>query len=237
MTGKIMTVSFRLMRQDEIYGFLNDVSHQITGTFSEVPDCAKEFLKAQCAYEEALQVDDTVFSASDLAAADREADGAWTGLNMYLKAMRLYPRADVREAAEQIWNVFSRYDNPTSLAYATEYGLMERMLTELHKLPESVLEKANAVIWIKELDEKCSLFIQMYALRIQEKAGKVSGASKTARLAAIEAYRRMVAMIEALLLVSPTEEIERFAGHLNELIANKQIVFKSRQTKATSAET
>lgn len=230
MVDKIVSVSFRLMGQDEIYSFLDDVAQQITGTFAEEPEFAKEFMQMQSAYEEALHMDDTVFSVTDLAAADREADSAWTGLNMYLKAMRMHPKADVRDAAEQIWGVFNRHENPTSLPYATEYGIMERLLDDLHTLPEDVLNKANASVWIKELDEKCSLFIQMYALRIKEKAGKVSGAAKTARLAAIDAYRRMVTMIEALLLVSPTEEVERLATHLNELIANRQIVFqKGRQ--------
>ncbi|MBQ4360934.1 MAG: hypothetical protein II767_11840, partial [Proteobacteria bacterium] len=85
------------------------------------------------------------------------------------------------------------------------------------------------------LETKCACFIQMYSMRVQDKAIKVTGATKTARLNAINSYAEMVSTMNALLIVAPTEELTRFATHLNELISAKQTMMKSRKTKAANA--
>lgn len=234
MAEKIKSISLGKLAQNEAFGFLNDVSHQIEDTFSVFPDCVNAFRLAQMAFDDALKTVDPAFSASELAAADHDADMAWSGLNAYLKAMLAHPDADVRDAAEKIYNVFNQYDNPTALAYATEYGIMERLVGELKNIPADVLNKANATAWVNDLEAKCANFIQMYTLRVQDKATKVTGATKTARLNAISSYGEMVTTMNALLIVAPTEELTRFATHLNELISAKQTAIKSRKTKAAN---
>lgn len=235
MAEKIKAISLSRLAMNEVFGFLNDVSHQLEDTFSAFPDCANGFQVAQKAFNDALKTVDPAFSASELAAADHDADMAWSGLNAYLKAMLAHPETDVHEAAEKIYGVFSQYDNPTALAYATEYGIMERLVGELKKLPADVINKANATAWINALEAKCACFIQMYSMRVQDKAIKVTGATKTARLNAINSYAEMVSTMNALLIVAPTEELTRFATHLNELISAKQTMMKSRKTKAANA--
>ena len=234
MTEKIKSISFSRFAMNEAFGFLNDVSHQLLDTFSDLPSCAISFQSAQKAFDDALKAVDPAFSAADLTAADHDADLAWSGLNAYLKAMLAHPEDDVREATEKIYNVFSQYDNPTALAYATEYGIMERLVGELKKIPSSILDKANATAWVNALDTKCTNFLQMYSMRVQDKATKVTGAAKNARLNAIHSYAEMVNTMNALLIVAPTEELARFATHLNELIVAKQITLKSRKTRAAN---
>ena len=235
MAEKIKSIFLTKLAQNEAFGFLNDVSHQIEDTFTVLPDCVNAFRLAQKAFDDALKTVDPVFSAADLTAADHDADMAWSGLNAYLKAMLVHPDTDVRDAAEKVYNVFNQYDNPTALAYATEYGIMERLIGELKTIPADVLNKANATAWVNALEVKCANFIQMYTLRIQDKATKVTGATKTARLNAINSYGEMINTMNALLIVAPTEELTRFATHLNELISAKQTAIKSRKTKAANA--
>ena len=235
MTERIKSISLSKLAQNETFGFLNDVSHQLEDTFSAIPDCAREFLQAQNEFNDALKAVDPAYSAADLSAADHDADMAWAGLNGYLKAMLAHPEGDVRDAAEKIFGVFSQYENPTTLAYATEYGIMERLVGELKKFPTEILDKANATVWVNSLENKCGSFIQMYSLRVQDKATKVTGATKNARLKAIRCFGDMVNTMNALLIVAPTEDLKRFAIHLNELITAKQISLKSRKTKAANA--
>lgn len=235
MAEKIKSISLSKLAQNEAFGFLNDVYHQIEDTFSEFSDCITAFRQAQKAFDDALKTVDPALSAAELSAADRNADMAWSGLHAYLKAMLAHPDADVRDAAEKVYNVFNQYENPTALAYATEYGIMERLVDELKTIPADVLDKAQATAWVKDLETKCTNFIQMYSIRVQDKATKVTGATKTARLNAINSYGEMINTMNAMLIVAPTEELSRFAAHLNELISAKQTTIKSRKTKATNA--
>lgn len=235
MAEKIKAISLSRLAQNEVFGFLNDVSHQIKDTFSALPECTNAFCVAQKAFDDALKSVDPAFSAAELAAADHDADMAWSGLNAYLKAMLAHPETSVRETSEMVFNVFNQYENPTALAYATEYGIMERLVGELKSIPADVLDKANATAWVNDLEVKCANFIQMYSMRVQDKAAKVTGATKTARLNAINSYTEMVNTMNALLIVAPTDDLVRFATHLNELISAKQTTIKSRKTKAANA--
>lgn len=235
MAEKIATLNLKILANHDVFGFLNDVSHQIDDTFSAKPECVHAFVEAQKAFDEALKGCDAVISAEEISAADRDADLAWSCLNAYLKVMLSHPVAQKRDAAEKIFQVFSKYENPTALAYATEYGILERLLSELKTIPKETLDMADAAEWIHDLDAKCARFIQLYSLRVQDKATRVTGATKTARLNAIDTYREMVKLINALLIVSPTDELSRFASHLNELISAKQIAIKSKKTKSGNA--
>lgn len=235
MAEMVAAINLSVLTNNDIYGFMNDVAHQIEDTFSVSPDYTKEFVDTLRAFDEALRGGDAAFSSKELSDADRDADLAWWSLNGFLKAMTSHPNPEKREAAIKVFKVFSQYENPTALSYATEYGILERLLAELKAIPEELLVKADVVEWIKDLDDKCSSFIQMYSLRVQDKATKVTGATKTARLNAIRAYRDMIAMVNALLVVSPEADIKRFASHVNELIAKQQIILKSKRTKAANA--
>lgn len=235
MAEMVASINLSALTNNDVYGFLNDVAHQIEDTFSVSPDYAKEFVNALKAFDEALRVGDAAFSSKELSDADRDADLAWWALNGFLKAMTSHPNPEKRDAAIKVFMVFSQYENPTSLAYATEYGILERLLADLKSLPEELLAKADVVEWIKDLEDKCSNFIQMYSMRIQDKALKVTGATKIARMNVIKTYRDMITMVNALLVVSPEVDLIRFAMHVNELITKKQIAIKSKKTKAANA--
>jgi hypothetical protein len=195
----------------------------------------KPFVEALKAFDEALRVGDAIFSSKEMADADRDADLAWWALNGFLKAMTSHPNPAKRDAAIKVFMTFSQYENPTSLSYATEYGIMERLLSDLKALPSALLETADVVEWIKDLEEKCTTFVQMYSIRVQDKASKMTGLTKTARVNAVNAYRDMITMVNALLVVSPEADLVRFASHVNELISKKLIVMKSKKTRAANA--
>ncbi len=234
MAEKIAALNLGLLTNNEAYGFLNDVVHQIQDTFTTQPDFIVPFITAQKAFDAALKGTESALTATDLANADHDTDLAWCGLNAYLKAMVVHPTEEKRLAAQKVSQVFSQYDNPTALAYATEYGIMERLLADLKAIPAATLNLSGTAEWIDALSEKCSTFIQLYSIRIQDNATKVTGATKTARLNALSAYREMVKMTNALLIVSPNDELSRFAAHLNELISAKQTAIKTKKTKSAN---
>ena len=231
----VASINLSALSNNDIYGFLNDVAHQIEDTFSVSPDYAKKFMDTLKAFDEALRMGDAAFSSKELFDADRDADLAWWALNGYLKAMTSHPNPERRDAAIKVFKVFSQYENPTSLSYATEYGILERLLADLKSLPENLLAKADVMEWIKDLEDKCSIFVQMYSIRVQDKALTVTEETKTARLNAIRTYWDLITMVNALLVVSPETDIQRFASHVNELIAKKQMILKRKKTNAANA--
>jgi len=234
--AKITAINVKGLTNDDAYGFMNEVVRQLKDSFKTLPEVASVFVASLGQYNEALKGEEASFSSSDLYEADAKADKAWAGLNGYLKAMLNCPDDAVRTAAESVWNVFSKYENPTEKPFATEYGIIERLLNDLNTIPDETRQKANAQVWIDHLVQCSSAFTTMYSLRVQEQAHKVTGNTKTAKFKAVDDYREMVKVMNALLIVSPTTELVDFSDHINQLIESKQIVLKARKTRVANAK-
>ncbi len=234
MSDTIATLNLKVLNNDEVFGFFNDVTHQILDTFTAIPDYAQDFIAAQTDFNMALKGRDEVLSSKELSAADRDANQAWTCLNAYLKVMTSHPESSKREAAETLYQQLSKYENPTMMSYSAKYGILERLIHDLKALPKDLFIKADADAWLKDLDIKCAKFVQMYSVRVQDKATKVPGTTKAARSHATLAYRNMVKLANAMLMISPSAELARFAAHLNELVSSKQTAIKIKKSKSTN---
>lgn len=236
MSDTIATLNLKLLSNDEVFGFLNDVTHQLLDTFTVIPDYAQDFIAAQSDFNEALKGKDDVLTTKELSAADHDTDQAWGCLNAYLKIMKSHPVNSKREAAETIYQQLTKYENPAMMSNSAKYGILERLLLDLKALPKEIFIEADADAWLKDLDHKCAKFVQMYSARVQDKATKILGITKAARIRAINAYRNMVKLANAMLMISPSTELTHFASHLNELISSKQTAIKIKKTKSINTD-
>ncbi len=233
---KINTIDLLHLTNEDAYGFMNEVARQLNDVCKKQPDACKEFIDSLSAYNEVLKGDNDLTTSKELNMTDAAADKCWRAFNQYLNAMLSHPKEDVRNAATVLYDVFSKYENPTNKSFATEYGIMERLIDDLNHVPLDIRLRSGAQCWIEDLDTKCRAFTEMYKFRVQEQSNKVPGGIKTSKLDTIAAYREMIKVINALLIVAPTAELEAFATYINALIDQKRIVQKAIKTRNANAK-
>ncbi len=229
---KINTFPIIKLRQAELYGYYNEVRWQIKTIFGSVPEWAEKFLESVDNLDESLSPKEDKASTKLLDKADKEADDAWGGANAFFRAMARHPDPAVREAGEYCLSVFARYENPTAKGYASAYAQMERLITALYNIPQAYRDKIGADPWIDHLKACCDRFSNLYRDRVQSISERPVGSSTQSRKDSIAVYKKMIEHINALLLVSPSGNLEQLAIRINKLIDQNVVNIKSRKTAA-----
>ena len=76
-------------------------------------------------------------------------------------------------------------------------------------------------------------FLETVKVRTEEESTRVVGIVKQSRLAADDAYRKLVETVNALSVINGAEPYPLFTDHLNVLIDRQKTVLKTRATKNT----
>lgn len=224
------------MKNDEFYGFLNEVRRLLQEDFATVPAYAEKFIKAVEALDNAMKQDSPLIARQDMIDADTAADNAWKGLKAQLKVSLVHPFAAIREAAERVWKVFSATNNPTQLPYETEYGLLERLLSQLDELDKFDREAALIEPWFDELHRTVQAFTSLYLKRNHEIAGREAGLVKSRRVAAVEACRELFDYANALACIMPDAELSHWMEAVNALCDATRTRIKARKTRSSNAK-
>ena len=162
--------------------------------------------------------------------ADKKADGAWSAINTLLNLNVNHYDAAVCEAARTVLDVFDNIPNPTRLPYAEEYARLESLLTQLSAIPAETLKIAMVDGWLNELHRRVNAFNELRKTKTQTRAEIETGASKKARQVLTDAYRDLVDTLNAMQIISKSENFERIAQHLNELIEVNRAAMKAKKT-------
>lgn len=224
------------MKQDELFGFLKEVQRLILDGFAETPDFMKAFVDAVNGLDNALEKSPLSSLTQDIADADAAADAAWSGMNAQLKVSLVHPVASTREAAERVWSVFGATDNPTRLAYESEYGILDRLIGQLDALDKADREAALIEPWLVELHRAVDAFRALYTKRNQETSRDV-GVTKAARLDVINACRSLVEQVNARMLIMPSDELKKWSEAVDNICDAARAKLKARQTRRENAAT
>lgn len=162
--------------------------------------------------------------------ADKKADGAWSAINTLLNLNVNHYDDAVCEAARTVLDVFDNIPNPTRLPYAEEYARLESLLTQLSAIPAETLKTAMVDGWIDELRRRVDAFNELRKTKTQARSEVETGASKKARQALTDAYRDLIDTLNAMQIISKSENFERIAQHLNELIDVNRAAMKAKKT-------
>ena len=161
--------------------------------------------------------------------ADKKADCAWSAINTLLNLNVNHYDAAVCEAARTVLDVFDNIPNPTRLPYAEEYARLESLLTQLSAIPAETLKTAMVDGWIEELHRRVDAFNELRKTKTQARAEIETGASKKARQVLTDAYRDLVDTLNAMQIIAKSENFERIAQHLNELIDANRVTMKAKK--------
>lgn len=256
--GKINTFNVKQLRTEEDFGFHKQVvtetdnlpeyedrpviesvniNNQVSSTEggSPVLDNAVATYKEKVdALDDALKDSSSVPGAADATAADVARDSSWRGGNNYLKAMTAHPDEAIRTTAEEVKSLFDKYGDPTSLSQTAESGVLHNLIQDLKALDGSKLTALAFNPWLTDLETSEEAFLSAVKVRTEEEAARVVGIVKQSRLAADEAYRKLVETVNALATINGEMPYATFTDHLNVLVAQQKAVLKSRATKSTN---
>ena len=126
MAKKIIRFSHTHLRREEQYSFHDRVLQIVLNTCGKCGKAYDCFEVAAIAFDKLL-TDKALAPSLSLGELDDIADGAWSSLNLMLRAGLVYPRQSVREAAAKVNDIFSKTANPTMLNCDEEYGALRTL--------------------------------------------------------------------------------------------------------------
>jgi len=218
--------------QPELKGFFMTVRQILGNVYADAPDIAQDLIAALNAYDSVILRDD--LQTSQVANADREADEAWSALNALIKAMILSKNSMRREAAERVYAVFSKFENPTKLSYNREYAVIENQLSALASCSTSDLEACYLIEPIQYLQDACTNFQKIVASYAEAKSQVNVGDAKTKRVFLIDTWRKFVKRCNAIAEWQNDAKLNDFIAQVNVIIAQKNAADSAAQTKKSN---
>lgn len=258
--GKINTFNVKQLRTEESFGFHKQVETETAylpndseddrpviesldentptvrnsvGSSPALTAAIDKYTTAVNTFDDALKDSGTVPGVAVATAADEVRDKAWRGSNAYLKAMTAHPDEAVRATAKEVKSLFDKYGDPTTLSQTEESGVLHNLLQDLKTLDSSKLTAIAFNPWLADMESSEETFLETVKVRTEEESTRVVGIVKQSRLAADDAYRKLVETVNALSVINGAEPYALFTDHLNVLIDRQKTVLKTRATKNT----
>lgn len=189
-----------------------------------------------------------VFAASELSAAaqklDARRDRIWSSFKAFLKiCLNEDDMPETTAAAERVMftvrSAVSDVGDPLSLGMTAESAAIDSIVRSLEAV-SAELEQTGAKHFVEKLAVANREFMAMQRERDAEKGGKPSGDMKAARATVREAYRELVADINAQIRLHPSESAALVAfvqTHNATIEKHRNIVARRKGRKEVSPET
>jgi len=230
---KIQSFSPKNLRNEEDFGFQKQILAETESLTAETDKQMVATYKAAVdGLDAALQVAQGSSLTAALTEADQRADEAWSGLNATVKAQLGHPVEANREAAEEAAAILKKYGNPTSLPYNEEYGSLHNLLQDLTAFGTDKQKLCYIDAWVTELQTRYDEFTALRGERTAEEGAKVQGAVKTARTACDEAYKTLVACVNALAILQGETAYATFIDNVNVIIDDAKSTLAARKTRS-----
>lgn len=192
-------------------------------------------LKAKTnAFDAVLKIADSIPASTLAAQADAKRDKAYRDGRRYVTDMTNHPNLDLASMAKTVLFLYDKYGDPTNKSQDEESSSLYNLMQDLDALEEGVLESIHFTEWYEYLKACQDEFLAADKLRAEEKMAKETGAIKTAQTEANQAYRELVDVVNALVLVNGETPYAEFIDFVNVQIADKKAVVKSRSTKSAN---
>ena len=186
------------------------------------------------AFDTVLKIADSIPASTLAAQADTKRDKAYRDGRRFVTDMTNHPNPDVAAAAKAVLFLYDKYGDPTNKSQDEESSCLYNLMQDLDALEEGILESIHFTEWYAYLKACQDEFLEADKQRTEEKMLKETGAIKTAQTEANQAYRELVDVVNALVLVNGETPYAEFIDFVNVQIADKKAVAKSRSTKSAN---
>lgn len=168
--------------------------------------------------DELLKVSQKSFITDDIAAADQERDNLYLAFKKTVSGLLGMPVPAMAEAAKKLNQKLVDYNIDVRVQLDTQTALMENLIADLTgglKDEVALLGLTPCVERMKELNDQIDRLLNQ---RDDERKYTVTGALKAQRAVTDEAYRKVVLITNALILMEGEEAYADYVAHVNSLI-------------------
>lgn len=182
---------------------------------AKVAGLAATLQAAVAAEDEVLKISQKSLLTDDIAQADHDRDGYYSGYKKVVEGYLSMPVAEMVQAAKVLAQHIKDYKINTADQLDKETGLLVNFIADLegkYAQQVSLLKLTSFVSSMKEANERVrTLTLQ----RTNEKLGLKVGALKQARTDTDQAYLALVKMVNALALVNGEDDYASFIDYVN----------------------
>ena len=199
----------------------------MTQTWDIVKDTASDwqpFTAAKTELKAASDAEDTAYKQSQKISTTEDMHNADDLRDAYMRAGRAVlngyvelPDADSRKRmARQALQVFKDYDFSVADSYTKQSVKMDNMWQVLQTM-QTALETLGVWDILQSAMEQNEVVKAYFASRINEQAERVVGELKACRQRSDAAYQQLCTIIDALLLLQPTDALQTVARRISTL--------------------
>lgn len=242
---KVKSFNVSHLRTEENFGFQMDVK-ELTESLPTTGDLDAEGLPeasvailteavnghaaAVIALDDALKDSASVPSSTLATEAEQQRDGAWRGLNNYVKAMTAYPEEDVAAEALAAKALIDKYGDPTNKPQTEESGILHNLIQDFEADMDENFSNLMVEVWVTDLKNKNQRFLDYSRMRNEEESARQVGVVKEKILLVNEAYRKLIDTVNAMVLLNGEAKFVSFIDQVNNLIDRQKTVLKARAT-------
>lgn len=244
---QIESFSISKLHVEEDFGFLRLVNSKLdllptTGNLAseDLPEVntasltamTKEFQANFTAFDTAIQWNNNRFYTEQVQLADKHQCDIWRKFNAYVKAQVGSPKPGNNGLASTIRDIFKIYKDPTSLSMTERSGIIHNFLKDIESFAaDTQNDHIDLKCWYDELLAAQTQFDQAVKLRQEIRSSSAVITVDEARKKVDATYKRMVQMINAMVLLNGIEPYADFVGQVNESIAEQKRTIRTRETR------
>lgn len=195
---------------------LKAVSDEFTAAFNALDTALKPFRKSGL--------------TEGIAELDRRRDMALVGFAAHCRLFATFPDADKAAAAARLLLTLDKYGKaPQDKPAREETAIIYNLLQDLDEAPATAdIGLIGATQWVTDLRTANTAYEKSYNDRTQHDAAVITGATKEARVAMYEVFRKLVQTINALAFLGGAEPYARLIDNINMEVRRAQQALKQR---------
>lgn len=192
----IQPLNLGKFNHEEILNFSRRICDALDGVSSDTAKKgARSFKDAVDAFDKKLEESPELISL-EVQANDANVDQAWRGMNAELENHLEHPNEKVRNAAATVYEVWSKYEDPTELPYEEEYNRLKSLILVISKIPAEVMKDAGVDEWFESLKERHDLFMSLWGEKTATDSQRLANQVKQSRAALETSYAEFVSFMD-----------------------------------------
>lgn len=243
--SEITTLSLERLNNGAHFLFISNVlarAEADTNIKSKLSTQIASLKSAKEQEDEDLKISQKSLLTDDIAAADAERDGLYSGYKKAVKGFLGLPVANMAQAAKVLTQHIKDYAIDPKMQLDKETGLLINFVDDLEKKYANEVQTLSLGAFVTALKAANEKVRTLTAERTDERMSKAVRALKVSRKASDEAYRLLVKFVNAYALIEGDAKFLNFIDYVNtEIVHYKREVIGqksgSTQTSGTTGGT
>ncbi|MCH5290209.1 MAG: hypothetical protein J1D88_00425 [Treponema sp.] len=215
---EIRTIPLTSMNNAAHFLFVSNMAERAEKDAAVSEKCAaqvKALRAAVTAEDESLKISAKSLITDKINEADRLRDQLYSGYKKAVSGYTDFPVDEMADAAKVLAQHIKDYKIDTQAQLDKETGLLVNFIQDLEGKYKPQVDALSLGAFVEKLKAANETVRELTAQRTDERSAKTAGALKTARAASDEAYKTLVAHVNAHALLEGDAEYSAFMDYAN----------------------